>query len=98
MISVQVRAETGEILQRHLSASASNFYQADSTAYPLLAHIVPWADTAFNRSQVAALTVEINRYEADAAVNLNRDSFDWLRQMCEVTAEEPHRMLWFVGD
>ena len=98
MISVQVRAESGEILQRCLSVSAGDFFQADSATYPLLSHVVPWADTAFNRSQVAALAAEIDRYEADAAVNLNGESFDWLREMCEVTAEEPHRMLWFVGD
>ncbi|MCH0572416.1 hypothetical protein I3F60_24725 [Streptomyces sp. MUM 136J] len=95
---MQVRVESGEILQRRLSVSAGDFFQADSAAYPLLSHVVPWADTAFNRSQVAALAAEIDRYEADAAVNLNGESFDWLRQMCEVTAEEPHRMLWFVGD
>lgn len=98
MISVQVRDQSGEILQRSLSASAGNFFHADSADYPLLAHVVPWADTAINRSQVSGLAVEINRYEADVVVNPNGELFDWLRQMCEATADEPHRMLWFVGD
>jgi hypothetical protein len=98
MISVQVRLESGEILQRRLGASVGNFFQADHDTYPLLSHIVPWSDTAFNRSQVVALSRELDRYETDVGVNPNGDSFDWLRQMCEATAEEPHRMLWFVGD
>jgi hypothetical protein len=98
MISVQVRAGSGEILKRYLSASAGDFFQADGATYPLLAHVVPWADTAFNRSQVAALAVEIDRYEEDVLVNPKGESFDWLRKMCAETSEEPHRMLWFVGD
>lgn len=98
MISVQVRLESGEVLQRCLSVSVGNFFQADHDAYPLLSHIMPWADTAFNRSQVAALSREIDRYEDDLGVNPNGDSFGWLRQMCEATAAKPHRMLWFVGD
>lgn len=98
MISVQVRTGSGEILQRHVSASAGNFFQADGATYPLLAHVVPWTDTVFNRSQVTALVTEIDRYEADGVANPNGESFDWLRQLCEATAEEPHRMLWFVGD
>jgi len=98
MVSVQVRKETGEILCNKSSAAAGNFFQADSAVYPLLGHILPYTDTAFNQSQVRALAAEIDRYEADPKLNSSKESFDWLREMCRVTDEAPHRMLWFVGD
>ncbi|MDX6293386.1 MAG: hypothetical protein QOH50_2461 [Kribbellaceae bacterium] len=98
MISVQVRAESGEILSRKQSSEAGKFFQVDQGVYPTLVHIVPWGDTAFNNSQVSALMIEIERYEADPAVNPGSDSFDWLRDMMHMVLAEPHRMLWFVGD
>jgi hypothetical protein len=98
MISVQIRSGLGQILLRCTSAGAGNFFQADNATYPLLSHVVPWTNTAFNCSQVDALLVEIDRYEADNALNHEGESFDWLRQMCKTAAEDPHRMLWFVGD
>jgi hypothetical protein len=98
MIDVQVRIESGEIISRGRGPGVDNFFQASRAIYPLLAHIVPWADTAFNRSQVGSLIEEIDRYEADPTANPSDYSFDWLREICRVVSEEPHRMLWFVGD
>jgi hypothetical protein len=98
MISVQVRAASGETLRRTLSASVGNFFQADKAIYPMLVHIIPWADTAFNRSQISVLVTEIDRYEIDSSVNPSGESFAWLREMFQLAIEEPHRMIWFVGD
>lgn len=98
MIDVQVRAESGEIICRGRGPGVDDFFQAGLAVYPLLAHIVPWADTAFNRSQVVSLIEEIGRYEADPSVNPADYSFEWLREICHVVSEEPHRTLWFVGD
>src|SRR3954447_456959 len=98
MIDVQVRAESGEIICRGRGSGVDNFFQASRAIYPLLAHIVPWADTAFNGIQVGSLIEEIDRYEADPIANRTHYSFDWLREICRVVSEEPHRMLWFVGD
>jgi len=98
MINVQVRAESGAILSDETGPGVDSFFQADAAQYPLLAHIVPWSDTVFNRSQIGALLLELDRYERDLAVNPSNDDFDWLRNICHVADEEPHRMLWFVGD
>jgi hypothetical protein len=98
MIDVQVRAEPGEIIRKGRGPGVDDFFQADRAIYPLLAHIVPWADTAFNKSQIGALIEEISRYEEDPTVNPTGHVFDWLRELCRVASEEPHRMLWFVGD
>jgi hypothetical protein len=64
----------------------------------MLVHILPWADTVFNQSQVRALLEEIDRYELDAQENAGGESFSWLRELCEHVLAVPHRMLWFVGD
>jgi hypothetical protein len=98
MISVQVRAENGEILWRAQKRSVGRFFQADGRSYPMLVHILPWTDTAFNKSQVGVLLEEIDRYEADVQENPEGESFGWLRELCEHVISEPHRMLWFVGD
>lgn len=98
MIDVQVREESGKILQRGRGVGVDKFFEADRQAYPLLGHIVPWADTAFNRSQVDLLVKELERYEADPSIDADGYSFDWLREMCQIALREPHRMLWFVGD
>ena len=98
MITVQVRTGSSKILCSAAGVGVDNFFAASAAEYPLLAHIVPWADTAFNRSQVSVLMEEIGRYEEDVSLNVNGDRFDWLREMCGMTSAEPHRMLWFVGD
>lgn len=98
MIDVQVRSGVGEIVQKHRDPAVDAFFQLDPDAYPMLVHIKPWCDTAFNQSQAPALMNEIDRYEADSLVNASRESFAWLREMVELVIEEPHRMLWFVGD
>lgn len=98
MITVQVRDGSGGILRDEIGAGVDNFFQASSSQYPLLAHIVPWSDTAFNRSQVSALLRELDRYEGDSIVDAGGVRFDWLSEMCQVATAQPHRMLWFVGD
>jgi hypothetical protein len=98
VINVQVRAASGAILHNETGAGVDSFFQADATQYPLLGHIVPWSDTVFNRSQVGALLVELDRYEGDLAANPDNNNFDWLRDIFRIASAEPHRMLWFVGD
>ena len=98
MISVQVRSGVGQVLQSENGPGVDEFFRAATASYPLLAHIVPWSDTAFNRSQAGALLVELDRYENDEAVNPGGNRFDWLRDLCREANAEPHRMLWFVGD
>jgi hypothetical protein len=98
MISVQVRTESGEILGRAQRRSVGRFFQADARTYPVLVHILPWTDTAFNESQIGVLLEEIGRYEGDAQENPEGESFGWLRELCEQVIAAPHRMLWFVGD
>jgi hypothetical protein len=98
MINVQVRTASGKILDSHGSPGLDKFFQADAASYPLLAHIVPWTNTAFNRSQVAALRIEIERYQKDPTVNPDGERFEWLQDLIRVASAEPHRMLWFVGD
>ncbi|GAA1693133.1 hypothetical protein [Fodinicola feengrottensis] len=98
MIDVQVRTEAGEILSRISKLSIGVFFQAELALYPLLGHIVPWADMVFNSSQLKVLSREVARYEADPVLNPSGESFDWLQEMCDLVAEAGHRILWFVGD
>jgi hypothetical protein len=98
VINVQVRTASGAILRNETGPGTDNFFQAGAAQYPLLGHIVPWSNTAFNRSQIGALLLELDRYEEDLAVNPDNNQFDWLRDLCHIASSEPHRMLWFVGD
>jgi hypothetical protein len=98
MINVQVRTVSGKVLRSAGGPGVDDFFQVGRESYPLLAHVVPWTDTAFNKSQVKSLVEEIDRYEADLTVNSEGYPFDWLRELCSLVTEEPHRMLWFVGD
>lgn len=98
MIDVQIRSTGGRVVESITGVGVDGFGLADPAAYPLLAHVLPRSDTVFNTRQVVDLADELTPYERDSELNSARTSFGWLRDMCARVADEPHLMLWFVGD
>ncbi|QFG27027.1 hypothetical protein F7P10_13250 [Actinomadura sp. WMMB 499] len=62
----------------------------------MLEHLLPYADTMFNSSQVRSLAKELDRLPTGSP--LVPDVRDDLKRLCELTANGAHRQLWFFGD
>ncbi|MFB4306293.1 hypothetical protein [Actinomadura sp. GTD37] len=71
-------------------------WELDRDLIPMLWHLLPYADTMFNSSQVRALLVELDCLpESSPLVPVVRDD---LKRLCEITSQNGHSQLWFFGD
>jgi hypothetical protein len=71
-------------------------WELDRDLIPMLWHLLPYADTMFNSSQVRSLLAELDRLpESSPLVPVMRDD---IRRLCEITSEDGHSQLWFFGD
>lgn len=71
-------------------------WELDRGLVPMLWHLLPYADTMFNSSQVRSLLAELDRLpENSPLVPVVRDD---LKRLCEITSQNGHGQLWFFGD
>jgi hypothetical protein len=68
----------------------------DQSVIPMLWHLLPYADTMFNSSQVRSLSEELDRLPQDnPLVPAIRDD---LKRLCEHVSNGAHRQVWLLGD
>ncbi|MEU5922019.1 hypothetical protein [Streptomyces sp. NPDC047141] len=97
MINLQVRGEDDTIKARarHGVQWGSELADLDPSAFPMLGHLMPDADTVFNRRQVYSLLEEVPRLPAGVLTEeLTRE----LVQLCRLVLDGQHLYLWFCGD
>ncbi|TMQ89802.1 hypothetical protein ETD83_38250 [Actinomadura soli] len=71
-------------------------WELDRDLVPLLGHLLPYADTMFNSSQVRSLLAELDHLPTSSPlVPVVRDD---LKRLCEITSRHGHSQLWFFGD
>ncbi|MFC5753005.1 hypothetical protein [Actinomadura rugatobispora] len=68
----------------------------DQSRIPMLRHLLPYADTMFNSSQVSSLAEELDGLPEDNP--LVPEIRDELKRLCEHVSAGAHRQLWFLGD
>lgn len=99
-ISVVLKDQAGTVL-----ASLEEPYRplvswADRSKFPILGHIDPYGNTAFNRGQMETLLTELKRIRG-ALSEFNNDKELMIQKLEDICADglrKPHRFLWFVGD
>ncbi|MGW0810742.1 hypothetical protein [Nonomuraea sp. NPDC002799] len=66
---------------------------------PMLRHVDPYGDTMFNRAQMRTLLAEIDALLAvDAGLTTDqRHYLSFLRRLCVLGDDGPHRYLWVWG-
>ncbi|MFF7475243.1 hypothetical protein [Streptomyces sp. NPDC008092] len=97
MIDVQVRSESGviEIHGRHGVAWSPELGGLDQAAFPMLGHLLPYADTMFNSRQVVTLLDEIPRLPPGVVT----DEFaQELTVLGRAVLDGQALYLWFLGD
>ncbi|MFF0163255.1 hypothetical protein ACFYRY_37850 [Streptomyces sp. NPDC005263] len=97
MINVQVRGESGTIEARakHGVVWGPELAGLDQSVFPMLGHLLPYADTVFNHRQVATLLEEIPRLPPDVLTD------EFARELIELGQKVlggQHLYLWFLGD
>ncbi|MFD8424534.1 hypothetical protein [Streptomyces sp. NPDC059466] len=97
MINLQVRSENGRIeaRARHGVVWGPELAGLDQSAFPMLGHLLPYADTVFNHRQVATLLEEIPRLPAGVLTD------QFMRELIELgqaVLDGQHLYLWFLGD
>ncbi|MFF4342673.1 hypothetical protein ACFY00_22415 [Kitasatospora sp. NPDC001540] len=97
MITLQVRGENGTIKARarHGVAWGPELAALDQSAFPMLGHLLPYADTVFNSRQVITLLAEVPRLPPGV---LTEEFTRELLALSRAVLDGPHRYLWFVGD
>ncbi|GGV20740.1 hypothetical protein GCM10010182_48540 [Actinomadura cremea] len=96
MIDYRVLEYDKVIAQGRSGIDISWIWSLDRDLIPMLGHLLPYADTMFNSSQVSSLATELDRLPAGSP--LVPDVRDDLKHLCELTANGGHRQLWFFGD
>ncbi|MFD6989880.1 hypothetical protein [Streptomyces sp. NPDC059943] len=97
MINVQVRSESGTIEARaqHGVVWGPELAGLDQSVFPMLGHLLPYADTVFNHRQVSTLLREIPRLPPGVLTD------DLAREVLELgrtVLDGEHLYLWFLGD
>ncbi|MGW2090219.1 hypothetical protein [Streptomyces sp. NPDC001880] len=97
MINVQVRSESGTIEARaeHGVVWGPELAGLDQSVFPMLGHLLPYADTVFNHRQVSTLLEEIPRLPPDVLTD------EFARELVELgqtILDGQHLYLWFLGD
>lgn len=97
MIDLQVRSEDGTIKARakHGVVWSPELAGLDQSVFPMLGHLLPYADTVFNHRQVTTLLGEVPRLPAGVL------SDEFARELIELghkVLDGQHLYLWFLGD
>ncbi|MFF4364764.1 hypothetical protein [Streptomyces sp. NPDC001594] len=97
MINLQVRSEAGTIKARaeHGVVWGSELADLDQSAFPMLGHLSPDADTVFNSRQVATLLKEVPRLPPGVVTE------EFARELLDLgqkVLDGQHLHLWFLGD
>jgi hypothetical protein len=97
MINIQVRSEAGTIESRakHGVVWGPELANLDQSVFPMLGHLLPYADTVFNSRQVATLLAEVPRL----APGVVTDEFAReIPDLGQTVLDGQHLYLWFLGD
>ncbi|MFG3097277.1 hypothetical protein [Streptomyces sp. NPDC048202] len=97
MINLQVRSETGTIEARaeHGVVWGPELASLDQSVFPMLGHLLPYADTVFNSRQVVTLLAEVSRLPPGViTAEFARELLD----LGQTVLDGPTGYLWFVGD
>ncbi|MER6233687.1 MULTISPECIES: hypothetical protein [Streptomyces] len=97
MINLQVRGENGTIEARanHGVVWGPELAGLDQAAFPMLGHLLPYADTVFNHRQVSILLKEVPRLPAGV---LTDEFARELVELGQVVLDGQGLYLWFLGD
>ncbi|MFF5088323.1 hypothetical protein [Streptomyces niveus] len=97
MINLQVRGENGTIEARAKHGVVRGPEQAglDQSVFPMLGHLLPYADTVFNRRQVSTLLEEVPRLPAGV---LTDEFARELIELGQVALDGQGLYLWLLGD
>ncbi|MFD8582453.1 hypothetical protein [Streptomyces californicus] len=96
-INLQVRDENGAIEDRakHGVVWGPRLAGLDQSVFPMLGHLLPYADTVFNHRQVSTLLEEVPRLPAGVLTD------EFAREVIELgqaVLDGPGLYLWFLGD
>ncbi|MFF3175694.1 hypothetical protein ACFVQ0_24045 [Streptomyces sp. NPDC057900] len=97
MINLQVRSEDGTIAvrARHGVVWGPELAHLDQSVFPMLGHLLPYADTVFNSRQVTTLLAEVPRLPPGVVTDeFSRELLDLGRTVLD----GQHLYLWFLGD
>ncbi|MFG2112899.1 hypothetical protein ACGFRB_09700 [Streptomyces sp. NPDC048718] len=97
MIDLQIRREDGtlEACAKRGVAWGPELAGLDQSVFPMLGHLLPYADTVFNHRQVSTLLAEVPRLPPGVLTD------EFTRELIELgqaVLDGPHLYLWFVGD
>jgi hypothetical protein len=97
VINLQVRSENGTIEARAQSGVVwgPELANLDQSVFPMLGHLLPYADTVFNSRQVATLLEEVPRLPPGVVTD------EFARELMELgrrVLDGQHLYLWFLGD
>ncbi|MFF7365988.1 hypothetical protein [Streptomyces sp. NPDC008125] len=97
MINLQVRGENGTIEARakHGVVWGPELAGLDQAAFPMLGHLLSYADTVFNHRQVSTLLEEVPRLPAGV---LTDEFARELVELGQVVLDGQGLSLWFLGD
>ncbi|MGW1709623.1 hypothetical protein ACWCP8_30040 [Streptomyces sp. NPDC002206] len=97
MINLQVRSEDGTIAARaeHGVVWGPELAGLDQSVFPMLGHLLPYADTVFNSRQVSTLLEEIPQLPPGVVTDeLARE----ILELGRTVLDGQHLYLWFLGD
>lgn len=97
MIDLQIRGETGtiEVHAKHGVVWGPELAALDQSVFPMLGHLLPYADTVFNSRQVATLLAEVPHLPPGVVTD------EFARELLDLgqrVLEGQHLYLWFLGD
>ncbi|MFE9254379.1 hypothetical protein [Streptomyces sp. NPDC006879] len=97
MINLQIRGEnrTIEARAKHVVVWGPELAGLDQSVFPMLGHLLPYADTAFNHRQVSTLLEEVPRLPAGV---LSNEFARELIELGQVVLDGQGLYLWFLGD
>lgn len=97
MIDLQVRSENGSIEARakHGVEWGPELAALDQSVFPMLGHLLPYADTVFNHRQVSTLLAEVPRLPPGV---LTEEFARELAELGQAVLDGQGLYLWFLGD
>ncbi|SPF07117.1 hypothetical protein [Streptomyces sp. MA5143a] len=97
MINLQVRGENGtiEAHAKHGVVWGPELAVLDQSVFPMLGHLLPYADTVFNHRQVSTLLEEVPRLPEGVLTN---EFARELMELGQVVLDGQGLYLWFLGD
>ncbi|MFJ5646423.1 hypothetical protein [Streptomyces sp. NPDC093223] len=97
MINLQVRSEVGtiEACAKHGVVWGPELAGLDQSVFPMLGHLLPYADTVFNSRQVVTLLAEVPRLPPGV---VTKEFARELLDLGQTVLDGHHLYLWFLGD